>query len=271
MNHIPDGYSVPSNIDRLLIDSHTHIDQYASEEIPEIILRASQAQLGMVIVAGTTLESSQDAVSLSHEYPIVYAGVGVHPTEITESLSASIIDSLQQMASDSRVVVWSETGLDYLPSSPPKELQIEVFRTQIRLARHTKLPLVIHSREAHTDMLRILEEEKAGEVGGIFHYFQGDISTAEAAMDLGFDISMAKPLLRLEELQEVAKKLPLKRIVLETDSFPQPFKKYRDRWTEPCHLPQVAQKLAELRSISFEEVVTTTTTNVLRILGTNRL
>lgn len=270
MNHIAGGYSVPSNIDRLLIDSHTHIDQYAIEEIPEIVQRASQARVGMVIVAGTTLESSQNAVSLSHEYPIVYAGVGIHPTEIKESLTAAHIDNLQQLASDRRVVVWSETGLDYLPDSPPKELQIEIFRTQIQLAKQAKLPLVIHSREAHEDMLRILAEERAGEVGGIFHYFQGDIGTAEAAMDLGFDISMAKPLLRLEELQEVARKLPLQRVVLETDSFPQPFKKYRERWTEPWHLPQVAEKLAELHSISFEEVVETTTANVLRILGIKR-
>jgi len=239
-----------------LIDSHSHVDQYDASEIPAILDRARGAGLGMIIVAGTTVESSRNAVTLSHGHPIVYGGVGLHPADLTGPLAA-----------DPRVVVWSETGLDYLESSPPREVQDQAFRAQIRLAIEAKLPLVVHSREAHPDMLRLLHEEHASDVGGIFHYFQGDLATAEAAMDMGFDISMAKPLLRLPELQEVAAKLPLARMVLETDSFPQPFKKHRDRWTEPWHLPQVAEKLAELQGISVDEVTAATTANVLRVLG----
>jgi TatD DNase family protein len=250
-----------------LIDSHTHIDQYDALEIPELLERARAAGVGMIIVAGTTVESSRNAVTLSHGHPIVYGGVGLHPADLTGPVDDATADILRELAADPKVVVWSETGLDYLASSPPRELQEQAFRAQIRLAVKAKLPLVVHSREAHPDLLRLLREEHASDVGGIFHYFQGDLATAEAAMDMGFDISMAKPLLRLPELQEVAAKLPLERIVLETDSFPQPFKKYRERWTEPWHLPQVAEKLAELQGISVDEVTAATTANVLRILG----
>ena len=250
-----------------LIDSHAHIDQYDASEIPAILDRARDAGLGMIIVAGTTVESSRNAVTLSHDNPIVYGGVGLHPADLTGPVDDATADILRKLASDPKVVVWSETGLDYLESSPPRELQDQAFRAQIRLAIEAKLPLVVHSREAHPDMLRLLREEHASDVGGIFHYFQGDLATAEAAMDMGFDISMAKPLLRLPELQEVAAKLPLERMVLETDSFPQPFKKHRDRWTEPWHLPQVAEKLAELQGRDVAEITAVTTANVLRVLG----
>ena len=250
-----------------MIDSHSHIDQYDASEIPAILERARDAGVGMIIVAGTTIESSRNAVILSHDNPIVYGGVGIHPADLTGPVDGETADALRELATDPRVVVWSETGLDYLASSPSKELQEQAFRAQIRLAIDAKLPLVVHSREAHPDLLRLLREEHASDVGGIFHYFQGDLATAEAAMDMGFDISMAKPLLRLPELQEMATKLPLGRIVLETDSFPQPFKKHRERWTEPWHLPQVAEKLAELQGMSVDEVTAATTANVLRILG----
>ena len=129
-----------------------------------------------------------------------------------------------------------------------------------------ELPLVVHSREADQDLLRVLSEEGAGRVGGALHYFQGDLPTARAAIELGFFISLAKPLLRLPALQEVAAQLPLDRIVLETDSYPQPFKKHRHRWTEPFHLPQVAEKLAELQGVTIDRVAEATTANTLRML-----
>ena len=154
-----------------------------------------------------------------------------------------------------------------MPRSPRWEIQHDAFRRLIRLARELGLPIVFHSREAADDTVRILQEEGAGEVGGAWHYFQGSLALAQTAMDLGFQISLAKPLLRLPELQAVAAALPLERIVIETDSYPQPFKKHRERWTEPWHLPQVAAKLAELHETDVATVADATTANYLRMLG----
>ena len=124
-----------------------------------------------------------------------------------------------------------------------------------------------HSREADDDTLRLLNEEGASEVGGAWHYFQGDLRLAEQVLSLGFYISLAKPLLRIPELQAAVEQLPLSRIVIETDSYPQPFKKNPIRRTEPWHLPQVAERLAELQRTDVETVAATTTANYLRMLG----
>ena len=249
-----------------LADCHTHLDQYEPHEVPEVLERAETAGVGLIIAAATTLASCTRILDLCREHPKLYAGVGLHPMDLTGPVDQATAVALRAFAQDSKVVVWSETGLDYLPTSPAKDVQHQAFRAQIRLAVQLDLPLVVHSREAHEDLLRLLREEGADQVGGALHYFQGDLATAQAAMEMGFHISLAKPLLRLPKLQAVASELPLDRIVLETDSFPQPFKKHRERWTEPRHLPQVAQKLAELQRTTLEEVAEITTANFLRML-----
>ena len=249
-----------------LADGHTHLDQYEPEEISGILERAKTAGVGLIIVAGTTMASCQHILELCDSYPTLYAGVGLHPMDLPGRVDEATWAALRGLARHPKVVVWSETGLDYLPTSPDRTIQDEAFRRQIQLAREVDLPLVVHSREANEDTLRLLQEEDAGAVGGAWHYFQGDLGTAQSVMELGFYISLAKPLLRLPGLQEVAAQLPLDRIVLETDSFPQPFKKYRHRWTEPYQLPQVAAKLAELQSTTLDRVAQVTTGNLLRML-----
>ena len=165
------------------------------------------------------------------------------------------------------MVCISEIGLDFMPDSPDHQVQDQVFRAQIRLAKSLKLPIIFHSRESHPEVFRTLREEDAGAVGGVMHYFQGDEPTARAAIDGGFFISLARPLTRLPELQEVARNIPLANIVLETDAYPQPFKKYRHNWTEPRHVREVAQCLADLKGITLEEVAETTTRNWLTCWG----
>ena len=135
------------------------------------------------------------------------------------------------------------------------------------MARELGLPVVFHSRESHDEAFRVLREERAYDVGGVMHYFQGDIRTAQKVMDLGFYISLARPLLRLPYLQKTAVKVPLESIVLETDAAPQPFKSKRENWTEPRHVATVAQTLAELKGIDVEEVEEATTRNMRRVLG----
>ena len=249
-------------------DCHTHLDKYPAAEIPEILERAGEAGVGMVVCAGTTVESSEACVGMSRRYDALYAGVGIHPMAAYEPVDDAVYAKLEGLAKDNpKVVCISEIGLDFLPTSPDREVQYQVFREQIRLARQLKLPIIFHSRESHPEVFRTLREEGAEAVGGVMHYFQGDEPTARQAIDQGFYISLARPLLRLPELQEVAKAIPLEHIVLETDAAPQPFKKYRSNWTEPRHTQDVAQRLAEIKGLSLEEVAEATTSNLTGLLG----
>jgi TatD DNase family protein len=253
----------------LLGDAHTHLDQHSPDEIPGILERARQAGVGFIICAGTTLDSTRACIQMSQQYDMFYAGVGIHPMEAHHPIDEATYTQLEILAKENpRVVCISEIGLDFLPESPDHEIQYQVFREQIRLARSLKKPIIFHSRESHPEVFRILREENASDVGGAMHYFQGDAATARAAIDDGgFHISLARPLTRLPELQEVARDLPLESIVLETDAYPQPFKKYRHNWTEPRHVLDVAQKLAELKGMTLEEVAEVTSHNLTGLLG----
>jgi TatD DNase family protein len=250
-----------------LIDGHTHVDQYVDAEIEGLLSRAHAAGVGAIIAAGTTLDSCARVLALAHLHPIIRAGVGLHPMDLTGPIDGPSEAQLRAAASNPAVVVWSETGLDYLPASPDHALQQDAFRAQIRIAKELGLPLVVHSRNADADTVRLLREEHATDVGGAWHYFGGDMALAEAVLDLGFMVSLAKPLLREPALQEVAGRLPMDRLVIETDAYPQHFKKKRERWTEPWQLPQVAAKLAELHGASLEQVARATTANYLRMVG----
>ena len=248
-------------------DAHTHLDQYGPEEIPGILDRAGEAGIGFIVCAGTTLESTRACIRMTEQHAPFYAGVGIHPMEAHSPVDDEVYAELEALARDNpKVVCISEIGLDYMPTSPDHETQDQVFRAQIRLAKSLGLPIIFHSRESHDDVFRTLWEEDAGSVGGVMHYFQGDEPTARAAIDCGFYISMARPLTRLPHLQEAARAIPLENMVLETDAFPQPFKKYRHNWTEPRHVREVAQFLADLKGITLEEVAETTTRNLANLL-----
>jgi TatD DNase family protein len=256
----------------LLGDCHTHLDQYPLAEMPEILDRARESGVAFAVCAGTTLQSTQNCIDLAEMYELLYAGVGIHPMEANDPVDEKVYAELERMAkSSSKVVCISEVGLDYLPASPDHDTQDQVFRQHIRLARSLKLPVIFHSRESHPAVFKVLREENADEVGGAMHYFQGDEATAREAINCGFYISLARPLIRLPALQEVAKIIPLENIVLETDAAPQPFKKYRTNWTEPRHVQSVAQTLAEIKGIPVEEVAMATTGNLARMLRLERL
>lgn len=255
----------------MLTDCHTHLDSYSDAEVGDVLGRARDVGVGMVITAGTTLASSERAVALTALYPGLFAGVGVHPMHLDGPLDAAGRKRLLDLAaSTDKVVVMSEIGLDFMDGMPDRADQYQAFRAQIGMARDLGLPIVFHSREAHEATLKVLWEERAYEVGGAMHYFQADRDTAQRALDLGFHISLAKPLLRLPELQQVAASLPLEGIVLETDAAPQPFKAKRSMWTEPRHVRDVAAKLAELHETTPDHVEQATTANLLAMLGERR-
>lgn len=252
-----------------LIDCHSHLDSFSDEEIEQILIRAQDAGVGTVITAGTTPETSARAVQLAMAFPSMYAGVGVHPMDLTGPIDEHAYRTLHSLVtSTNRVVTISEIGLDFLEGMPDRAVQYQAFREQIRLAREMELPIVFHSREAHAETLKVLREERAYEVGGAMHYFQGDLETARQAIDLGFYISLARPLLRLPELQEVAAQLPLESIVIETDTAPQPFKSKRESWTEPRHCRAVAEKLSKLQLVPIEQIEESTTQNALAMFST---
>ena len=252
----------------MLIDSHAHLDSYSNAEVSEILERGRRVGVGFVISAGTTPESSQRSIDLSSAFDDFFSGVGIHPMNITGPVDDATYERLRGLAlSTEKVIVVSEIGLDFMEGAPDRETQYQGFREQIRLARELKLPIVFHSREAHDEVFRVLREERAYEVGGVMHYFQDDEVTAWKAIELGFYVSLARPLLRFSHLQKAVENLPLANIVLETDAAPQPFKPKRENWTEPRHLRVIADKLATLQGRPVEEVEAVTTANMRNLLG----
>ena len=252
----------------MLIDCHVHLESYPDDEIEQVLARAREVGVGFVISAGTTLKSSERTARISARFPDLFAGVGIHPMDIEAPFTDETYAALHRLATSSeKVIVISEIGLDFAERAPDRSIQYPAFREQIRLARELGLPIVFHSRESHDEIFRVLREERAYEVGGVMHYFQGDERTAKTAIDLGFYISLARPLLRLPHLQKVAAGLALDNVVLETDSAPQPFKGKRENWTEPRHIRVVAEKLAELQGRTVEEIEEVTSRNMKDVLG----
>lgn len=252
----------------MLVDCHVHLDSYTNDEVSEILKRGRDVGVGFVISAGTTLSSTERSLELSAAFPDFFSGVGIHPMDIREPFDDTTYERLRGLAlSTDKVLVISETGLDFMEGTPDRALQYTAFRQQIRLARELGRPVVFHSRESHDEVFRVLREEQVYDVGGVMHYFQGTMDDAKKVMDMGLYVSLARPLLRLPHLQAVAADLPLESIVLETDSAPQPFKPKRENWTEPRYTRIIAQKLAELQGKDVEEVVQVTTANMRKLLG----
>ncbi len=251
----------------MLIDCHTHLDSFPDGEVAEILERARGVGVGLVVSAGATVESSARCVELSSRFPGLFCGVGIHPMDLRGPVDEQTCGRLRELAgATDKVLVISETGLDFTDRAPDRAVQYQAFREQIRLARDLGLPVVFHSRGAHEETLRVLREERAYEVGGAMHYFQADLRTARRAIDLGFRVSLARPLLRCPHLQRVAAALPLEHIVLETDAAPQPFKAKRRNWTEPRHVRDIAAKLAEIQRRDIEEVESVTSRAFLSLI-----
>jgi TatD DNase family protein len=245
-----------------LVDSHCHIPLLSDEmEVDSILSEAKNNNIIHMLCVAVDLEGSPEIIALAKEHDEVSASVGVHPN--TKPENALTIDEITHLANDSNVVAVGETGLDYFRSEGDLEWQRDQFRTHINAAKELKKPLIIHSREAKSDVIQILKEEKADEVGGVMHCFVDDLETAKAAIDLDFLISFsgivtfknAKP------LQEVARQIPLKNMLIETDSpylAPTPL---RGKINQPAYVRYVAEFLAELKEESLEDVATNTTKN----------
>ena len=254
------------------IDSHCHIDgaEYDADR-DEVIARALSAGVMTMLNVGTGDPHSgafERAVELAETHEDIYAAVGVHPHDarlFDDLAEQKILDLIKQSR---RVIAWGEIGLDYHYDNSPREVQREVFRRQLRLARSAQLPVVIHSREADDETIAILGEELAGyDRGGVMHCFGGSLAMARAAIELGFFISFAGNVTfkKAEGLREVARELPLDRLMIETDCpylTPVPF---RGKRNEPARVVETARCLAELHGKELEEIGRTTSENFARL------
>jgi TatD DNase family protein len=257
-------------VNTLLVDSHCHLDFPEFEGREEELLAAMKAnEVGWALIAGVTLERFPAVLGLTDRFPNLYAAVGVHPD--TQDGREADEATLIRLAEHQKVVAIGETGLDYYRLEGDLEWQRERFRVHIRAARKTGKPLIIHTREAATDTLRILEEEGAGAVGGVFHCFTETLAVAEAALALGFHISISGIVTFKNALQikEVASFVPLDRILVETDApylAPVP---HRGKLNHPALARHVAEEVARLKGISLEDLAQATTSNFFNLFGTH--
>lgn len=252
----------------MLIDTHTHLDDARYDQDRDaMIARAREAGVEAFVTIGCDLLTSRSAVALADHYPFVHASIGVHPHEVRQ-IGDGWYEEFRRLAQNNKVVAYGEIGLDYhYNHSPPKD-QRERFREQVQLARELKLPVIIHTREAQEDTITILKEEKASEVGGVFHCFSGDAWLAKDALDLGFYLSFSGILTfqNATMLRDIARATPLDRILIETDCpylTPVP---HRGKRNEPAYVEWVAKQLAAIHAErSLEEIAEQTTQNARRL------
>lgn len=258
----------------MFVDSHAHIDgeEYDADR-HAVVERAREAGVCAILNVGTGDPGSgafERAVSVAEQFENVFAAVGVHPHD-AKLFDEEAARRLQRLARESsRVIAWGEIGLDYHYDHSPRDIQREVFRRQLRIAREMHLPVIIHSREADEDTINILREElKDADTRGIMHCFGGSMSMAQGVMELGFMISFAGNVTfkKAEELRDVARRIPLDRLLVETDCpylAPVP---YRGKRNEPARVRETAEFLAAVRGVTAEEFGRITTENFCRLFN----
>jgi TatD DNase family protein len=251
----------------MLIDSHAHLEMPEFRgDLEEVIQRAQHSGIEYVFTVGTEKKDWGRTLEIANSNPSVYAILGVHPHNAKE-IDGQIYPILRELCRNERVKAYGEIGLDFYRNLSPRDVQIKRFREQIGLARELQLPIVIHDREAHQETVEILRSEKAGECGGIIHCFSGDDEMAKACLEMGFYISIPGSITykNAERYWEIVRKIPLESLLVETDApflTPIPF---RGKRNEPSFVRFTAQKLAEIKGVSFEKVAEMTSENALRV------
>ncbi|MDH5164210.1 TatD family hydrolase [Heyndrickxia sp. FSL K6-6286] len=253
----------------MLFDTHVHLnDSQYDLDLKEVIQNAQNAGVKKMVVVGFDRPTINRAMELIETYDFLYASIGWHPVDAIDMTDEDLI-WIEELTKHPKVVALGEMGLDYHWDKSPKEIQKEVFRKQIRLAKKVKLPIVIHNREATQDIVDILKEEDAQEVGGIMHCFSGSPEIARECINMNFYISLGGPVTfkNAKKPKEVALEIPLDRLLIETDCpylAPHP---YRGKRNEPAYVKLVAEQIAEIKGISFEEVAKQTSLNANKLFG----
>ena len=250
----------------MLFDTHAHMNDPAFDEDRESVLLGLQEKgVSLMMNVGCCLESSRDCIAMAEKYPFVYASVGTHPDSADE-VDESVLEQYRQMvANHPKIKAIGEIGLDYYYETIPREIQQRAFRLQMELARELQMPVIVHERNAHDDGMRIVKEFKG--VTGVFHCYSGSAEMARQLVDMGWYIGFTGVLTfkNARKAVETAASVPLERIVLETDCpfmAPEPF---RGKRNDPGYLFRMAERLAEIRGISVEEVRSITTENGKRL------
>ena len=256
----------------MLVDSHCHLD-YVLENgdmgsITEIINHAKEHDVSHMLSVSVNNENIPKVLAISQSHANVFGSVGIHPNDVAENKLST--DKLLQLADHEKVIAFGETGLDYFRSEPSSVAdQKQSFIAHINAAKEVKKPLIIHSRDAFADTFKVLKEHKAQDAGGIIHCFSGGLDDAKRAIDLGFYISFSGIVTfkNALEIQTVAATVPLKNILVETDSpylAPMPF---RGKQNYPGYTQYVAKHIATLRGVSYEEFATATTANFCKLFN----
>ena len=255
----------------MLFDTHVHLnaEQY-EDDLQEVINRALEKGVQNMVVVGVDEPTIKKAIQIAETYDFIYASVGWHPVDAID-MTDEHLAWIEELAQHPKVVALGEMGLDYHWDKSPKEVQKDVFRRQIRLARKVNLPIIIHNRDATEDVVTILKEEHVEEVGGIMHCFTGSIEVAKQCMDMNMYISFGGPVTfkNAKKPKEVATELPLDKLLIETDCpylTPHPF---RGKRNEPGYVSYVAEQIAELKGITYEELADITTANAKKLFGIN--
>ena len=250
----------------MFIDSHCHINfPGLRERMPEILDAMRQHQVTHALCVGVNFEDLPSVLELAADHANIFASVGVHPDY--EGVEEPTEQRLLELATRPKVIAIGETGLDYYRLNGDLEWQRERFRTHIRVARKCRKPLIIHTRAAAEDTIALMREERAGEAGGVMHCFTETREVAQAALDQGFYISLSGIVTfkSANDLKEIAKMVPLERLLIETDSpylAPVP---HRGKTNEPAWVKHVAEEIARLRGISVDEVAAATTANFFHL------
>lgn len=250
----------------MLVDSHCHLNfPEFVHNMPDVRRAMDEHQVAYALCISVNLREYPQVLAVAEAYENFYATVGVHPDY--ENEPQLTVEQLVTLAANSKVIGIGETGLDYFRLTGDLEWQRERFRTHIRAAIAAGKPLIIHTRSAAEDTLRIMREEGAEKIGGVMHCFTESLDVAEQAIKMGFYISFSGIVTfkNATALKEVAKRVPLDRILVETDSpylAPVP---YRGKTNQPAYVKYVAQEIASLRGISVQEVATATTENFFRL------
>jgi TatD DNase family protein len=252
----------------VFVDSHCHINfPELAEKLPQLLEAMAENHVTHALCIGVNLPELPSVLQIATDHPNIYASVGVHPDY--EDTPEPSVETLMELSCRAKVVAIGETGLDYFRVTGDLEWQRTRFRTHIRAARECGKPLVIHTRSAAADTLAIMREESAGEAGGVMHCFTETWDVAQGALDLGFHISFSGIVTfkNARDLKDVAQRVPLDRMLIETDSpylAPMPF---RGKQNEPAYVRYVAEEIARLRGISVEDVAAATSANFFRLFG----
>jgi TatD DNase family protein len=250
----------------MFVDTHAHLQWSSFDgDREEVIVRAREAGVEDIVNIGFDVDGSRKAIELAEKHKGLWATVGIHPHQASQ-FNEGILDILRKLCENPRVVAVGEIGLDYYRNLSAKEAQRKAFRAQLLFAAELKLPVVIHDRDAHAEILDMLSEFK-GEIRGVMHYFSGSREMAEECIESGFYISFAGPVTFPDSINqhEIAKRIDLNRMLLETDSPWLAPRNARGKRNEPAFIPFIARKIASLRGIPLEELAEATTQNAMEI------